>query len=232
MPLVAPTLGKLLTNVRNFLGQPNPANSFWTDEEIKEYLNEGVRMYFAEVVKNSDGYFNATTPALLDVVSGTETVALPTDFFEARALYIQRNNGWEVLEYRNDITSSFVTSGFSNGSNTFSPYYFFRANSLVLRPTPQFSQTGVLRLEYMAFPDQMIHGGDAMTNQVSPVFKQLIEAYAVWKAKMKQSMVSGVDMVSIPASQLKVIETLFRDTINKRSQYPEFIVPFTPESTS
>lgn len=230
MALTSPTLSKLITNVRNFLGQPNPANSFWTDLELTEYINEGVRMYFAEVVKNGDGYFAAVTPALLDAVSGTETVALPTDFFEARALYIQRNSGWEILEHRNDITSSFYTTGVANGSNTYCPYYYFRANYIVLRPTPQFSQTGVLRLEYLAFPDQMINGGDTMTNQVSPVFKQLIEAYAVWKAKLKQSMVNGVDMVSIPSMQLKTIEGLFRDTIKRRSEYPEFTVPFGPEN--
>lgn len=230
MALVAPTLAKLITNVRNFLGEPNSGNSFWTDLELTEYINEGVRMYFADVVKNSDGYFNAVTPALLGVVSGTETVALPTDFFEARSLYAQRNNGWEILEYRNDITSSFITQGISSGGNTFSPYYYFRANQIVLRPTPQFSQTGFLRLEYIAFPDQMINGGDTMTNQVSPVFKQLVEGYAIWKAKLKQSLVNGVDMASIAAANLKTIEGVFRDTINKRSQYPEFVTPFDPGS--
>lgn len=226
--LSSPTLGRLITNVRNFLGQPNSNNSIWSDSELTEYLNEGVRMYFAQVIKNSEGYF-MPVPAYLDVVTGVEEVALPNDCFEVKALYIQRNNGWEILNYQNDVTSGFFTSGGSTGSNTYSPYYFFRGNNLVLHPVPQFSQTAVLRLDYVGFPDQMINGGDTMTNQVSPVFKQLIEMYAVCKAKMKQSMVNGVDLTQVPKNNLDAIYTLFKDTINKRSQSPEYVRPFSPE---
>ena len=224
--LASPTLGKLVSNVRNLLNQPNPANSFWTDLELIEYLNEGVRMYFAEVLKNAEGQFVAQTD--LTITANTETVALPTDFFEARALYIVRNNGYEILSYQPNITSGYGTLG-GTSSSLYSPYYFFRANNIVLRPVPNFTLASALRLEYVQFPDTMVNGGDSLTNQVSPVFKQLIEMYAVYKAKLKESMVSGVDMVSIPRQHLDVINTLFVDTINKRSEYPEFITPFSPE---
>lgn len=226
--LSSPTLSKLIMNVRNMLGQPNPNNSFWTDNELTEYLNEGIRMYFAEVTKNSEGYF-MPAPAYLNIVSGTEEVALPTDCFEVKALYIQRDNGWEILPYQNNVTSGFTTLGNSTGVNTYLPYYYFRGNNIVLHPTPNFSGTSVLRIDYVGFPDQMINGGDSLTNQVSPVFKQLIEMYAVYKAKMKQSMVNGVDLTAIPASNLKAIYVMFRDTINKRSDHPEYVVPFNPE---
>lgn len=225
--LVSPTLGKILFNVRNLLGQPNPVNSNWTDAELTEYINEGVRMYFAEVIKNSEGYF-MPVPVLLNVVSGAEEVALPADFFEVKALYIQRTTGWEILEYRNDITGGFFNS-IGTGTNTYSPLYYFRGNNLVLHPTPNFSQTGVLRLDYIQFPDQMFNGGDTMSNQVSPVFKQLIEMYAVYKAKLKQSMVNGTDLTSLPAKNLGEIYASFKNTINKRSAYPEYVVPFNPE---
>jgi hypothetical protein len=228
MALSSPSLSKLTTNVRNLLGQPNPVNSNWTDLEIKEYLNEAVRMYFAEVVKNSEGYFQPT-PTLLNIVANTETVALPTDCFEVRGLYILRDNGWEILNYANNVTTGFITTGGGGaGTQTYLPSYYFQGNNLVLHPVPNFSQTGALRLEYVQFPDQMVNGGDAMSNQVSPVFKQLIEMYAVYKAKMKQSMVSGTDLTAIPKANLAEIYTSFKATINKRSQYPEFVVPFNP----
>ena len=177
--LSSPSLGKLITNVRNLLNQPNPSNSFWSDAEITEYLNEAVRMYFAQVIANSEGHFTTTTD--LNIVTDVETVALPTDFFEAKALYIQRNNGWDICPYVPDVTSGFTTNSGSS-SNMYTPYYFFRSNNIVLRPTPNFSQTAVLRLEYVQFPDTMVNGGDTLTNQVSPIFKQLIEMYAVYKA--------------------------------------------------
>jgi hypothetical protein len=121
MALSSPSLSKLTTNVRNLLGQPNPVNSNWTDLEIKEYLNEAVRMYFAEVVKNSEGYFQPT-PTLLNIVANTETVALPTDCFEVRGLYILRDNGWEILNYANNVTTGFITTGGGGaGTQTYLP---------------------------------------------------------------------------------------------------------------
>lgn len=230
--LASPTLGRIISNVRNMLGQPSAANSSWTDAELTEYINEAVRMYFAEVIPTCEGYFRVTTDPLnnLSVVSGTDTVALPTDFFQCVALYIQRSNGWEMLEYRNNITDGYTTALGGTGSNTYSPYYFFQGNNLVLHPTPNFSATGILKLDYIQFPDQMITGGDLMTNQVSPVFKQLIEKYAIVQAKKKQSMVNGTDLTAVAKADLGDAYVSFKNTINKRSQYPEFVIPFSPES--
>lgn len=229
--LSSPTLGKLISNVRNMLGQPNPVNSTWTDAELTEYLNEAVRMYFAEVVANNEGYFAVSTDpgSNLSITSGTETVALPTDFFQMRALYIQRTNGWELLDYRENVTTGFVSQGGGTGSNTYSPYYYFQGNNIVLHPTPNFTATGVLRADYVQFPSTMLNGGDQLTNQVSPVFKQLIEKYAIVQAKKKQSMVNGTDLTAIAKADLAEAYISFKNAINKRSLAPEYVVPFNPE---
>lgn len=229
--LTSPTLGRLITNVRNILGQPNATNSTWTDFEITEYLNEGGRLYFSEVVKNMEGYFIVSTDpgSNLTYTANVETVALPTDCFQIKALYIQRNNAWEILEYQNNVTSGFYTNTGAGGTNTYSPYYYFQGNNIVLHPTPNVTGTNQLRLDYVQFPDQMVNGGDSMTNQISPVFKQLIEMYAVYKAKIKQSMVSGTDLTALPKANLDEIYTSFKNTITPRSAYPEFTIPFSPE---
>ena len=226
--LTSPTLNKLLFNIRNLLNQPNPVNSFWSNGELTEYINEAIRMYFAEIIKNSEGYFLAT-PALLNITANNETVALPDDFFEMRGLYISRNNGWEILPYQNNVTTGFFTDG-GSGGNTYTASYYFQGNNIVLHPTPNFSQTGALRLEYMAFPETLVNGGDTLTNQVSPIFKQLIEMYSVYKAKLKESMVNGVVMHQVPLDNLNQIYTLFKNTINKRSNFPEYVESFNPEN--
>lgn len=213
------------------MGSPNPTNSTWTDAELTEYINEAIRMYFAEVVKNSEGYFETSTDPNnnLSYTANNELVALPTDCFEIKAVYIQRSNGWEILEYRNNVTSGFLTNTGSGGSNTYSPSYAFRGNNLVLHPTPNLSGANQIRVDYVQFPDQMINGGDSMSNQVSPVFKQLIEKYAIVQAKKKESLANGVDLMSVAAADLDASVKLFKDTINKRSMYPEWVVPFNPE---
>ncbi len=229
--LTSPTLGGLITNVRNLLGQPNATNSTWTDSELTVYINEAVRMYFAEVVKNYEGYFTVTTdPASnLSYVANTETVALPTDCFQVKAIYIQRNQGWSILEYHNDLTHSYSTNTGGGGTNVYQPYYFFQGNNIVLRPVPNFGATAALKVDYIQLPDQMVNGGDSLTNQVSPVFKQLVEMYAVYKAKLTQSMVSGVDLTALPKANLGEIYAVFKDTITPRSAYPRYTETYDPE---
>lgn len=223
--LTAPTLTKLLTNVRNMLNQPNPANSFWTDPELTEYLNEGVRLYFAEVSLSQEGLF--TTSTSLNIVSGTETVALPSDCFVVKAVWKVSGTERIILEYRNNILDSFSTQGGSSSTSYF-PSYAFRGNSLVLYPTPQFSETSGLLVEYMQWPDQMTNASDTLSAQVNPIFKQLIEAYAVYLAKHKESLVNGVDLTPVAVARVTALSGSFTTAIQSRSKYPSHIRPFRP----
>ncbi len=228
--LTSPTLGSLITNVRNMLGQPTATNSTWTDAELAVYINEAVRMYFAEVVKNYEGYFATTTDPSdnLTYTAGTEAVALPSDCYQVRAIYIKRNQGWQMLDYVNDLTGSYSTST-GAGSETYSPTYFFQGNSIVLRPVPNDTGTESLKVDYIQLPDQMVNGGDQLTNQISPIFKQLIECYAIRQAKMKQSLSQGVDLTAIPNKNLGEIYASFKNAITPRSASPQFVQPFNPE---
>lgn len=224
--LAAPSLQNLLTNVRNNLNQPNPLNTFWTDAELSEYINEGIRIYFQEVFQNNEGHFTAVTD--LDITANTETIALPSDFFAIRTVYKKVSNGYEALAYRNTVQESYSTQG-GTSSNSYMPYYYFRGNSLVLRPTPNFSETAGIRIEYIQLPATLIDGGDVMTAQISPLFKQVIESYAVYRAKQKESNVTGVNVTQIPGEHLAGVIKLFRDSVQTRSKGPTFTTPFNPE---
>ncbi len=226
--LSAPTLDELIQNVRNLLNQPNANNSTWTDEELATYLNEAIRRYFAEVVLHSEGQF--TTQDDLDIVENAETVELPMDCFEVRAVYRKVSGGYQMLPYRNNLTESYSTSG-GTGGETYLPYYYMRKNALVLRPVPNFSETDALRIEYIQFPETMVTAGDSLTTQVSPVFKDLVEAYAVYKAKLKESLVSGVNLYGAARENLNDLFTAFKESIGQRSHNPTAIIPFSPEDT-
>lgn len=225
----------MISNVRNLLGQPSATNSSWTDAELTEYINEAIRLYFTEVVKNYEGYFTVSTDPSsggsgnLSYTANSDLVALPSDCFQVRNVYIQRSQGWSHLDYINDLTHGYWTSSGSGAPEVYQPFYFFQGNNLVLRPVPNQSATAAIKLDYIQLPDQMFNGGDQLTNQVSPVFKQLLEMYAVYKAKLKQSMVSGTDLTALPKANLAEIYSSFKNTIMPRSASPIYTDPFNPE---
>lgn len=223
--LTQPTLDQLINNVRLMLNQPDPNNSFWGDEELTNYINEGARRYFQEVVQNLEGYF--TTKADLDLVANNEEVALPSDFYQVKALYMLQTDFYELLSYQNNITDNYTTVPSSTG--TYSPYYFLRGNKVVLRPMPGEARTGALRLEYIYLPDTMVNGGDQMTAQVAPVFKDLVEMYAVYKAKLKESLVGGGNSHIAAGENVQSLYDSFKTAIRNRSKYPTYTVPFNPE---
>ncbi len=225
--LSSPTLQALLTSVRTMLNQPKESNSFWKDVELTEYLNEAVSMYFLECVLNNEGYF--TTTSNLNIVSGTETISLPSDCFQVKNVWKKVTNGYITLNYRNDMTSGYSTEG-GSAPESYTPSYEFRANNLVLQPTPNFSETAGIKLEYIQFPDQMVWGGDSMTAQVSPIFKQLIVMYAVYKAKLRESMVNNVATYGAAQTNLGDLYKMFKDTLQRRSRNPTYVIPFNPES--
>lgn len=227
--LTSPVLQTLLTAVRSNLNQPDPNNSFWRDDELTMYLNDAILRYFQECVLNNEGYF--TTQTDLNIVANQETVPLPTDCFTVKNLWKKVTNGYIILNYRNTVTDSYNTQG-GTSSESYLPWYYFQGSNLVLRNTPNFSETAGLRLEYIQFPTTMIYGGDTLTNQVSPVFKELIIMYAVFKAKLKESLVNGGSMHVPAAQQVQALYQSFKDVIQNRSKNPTFVIPFNPESDS
>jgi hypothetical protein len=227
MPLLSsPTLTDMLQQVRYTLKQPDPNNSNWSDDELLSYANEAIRIYFAELANIGEGYFTATVP--LDLVAGQEEIALPADFFKIRALYKIQSQESILLSYRNNLTDSYFTDG-GNSSNVYAPYYYFRGNNIVLRPLPQFTETGSMILEYIQFPETLLNGADQLTAQISPVFRQVIEMYVVFKAKFAESLVTGTNTYSIAKDHLADLLKQFRDLNAVRSKTPTYAQAWNPE---
>jgi hypothetical protein len=224
--LSSPTIEDLIQNVRNMLNQPNATNSFWSDEELTVYLNEGVRRYFAEVVQHAEGQFTALSER--DIVDSVQTVTLPSDCFKLKQVWRKVTGGYEPMHYRNNIMEGVSTEG-AGGGSSFRPDYYLRGNTIVLSQMPGFSETGGIRIEYVQFPETMITGGDSLTAQVSPVFKDMIEAYAIYKAKVKESLVNGTNTSAMALQNLNDLFTSFKELIPNRSASPSAIKPFNPE---
>lgn len=224
--LSQPTIEDLIGDVRNMLNQPSSTNSFWTDEELSTYLNEAVRRCFHEILMHSEGQFVTTSD--LNITSGANTISLPSDFFQMKNVWRKVTGGYEKLTYRNNLTEGYSTESSGSGDG-FKPDYSFRGNSLLFNETPGFSETAGIKIEYVQFPETLVTGGDSLTAQISPVYKDLIEMYAVWKAKLKESLVSGASTAGPAKENLNDLFIAFREVIGKRDSSPTSIIPFNPE---
>lgn len=224
-PLVSPTVQDMLQAIRNMLGQPDPNNSYWTDGELLAYINEGVRVHFAELTCVDEGHF--VTSTTLNIVADTRTVALPSDFFKVKVLYRVANGTNYPLVYRNNLNSAYSTTGNSTGQG-YMPDYYFQGNSIVLMDTPNFSETGALLLEYIQFPETLLNGSDQLTAQISPIFRQVIERYATYQAKLKESLGTGSVIPQSLTQNLSDLLQQFRDIVAIRSKYPTHTQPFNP----
>jgi hypothetical protein len=225
--LSPPTLGKLLTSVRSMLNQPNASNSTWSDAQLTLWINQGVQRYFGEVVQNVEGHWTKTST--LNIVSGTETIALPSDFFEIKGLWKVTSQGRVALPYQNNLSGDVLTTGGPSGSEAYFPSYSFIENSIKLNPVPAYSETGGLFLEYTYFPEVMLSAGDTLSSNVAPIFAELVEMYAVYKAKMQESLVNGVDMSALAKANVAELYQQFTNLIKNRSKFPQFVKPWSPE---
>lgn len=223
--LSQPALSRIITEARLLLNQTKATNSFWSDEELGNYVNDGIRKYFLELISHDEGQFHAVTD--LDIVANQETVALPSDFFRIKAVYKHTDTGYQLLRYWNNHITSYDANN-NASANNYSPYYYFRENNLVLRPIPGFNETAALRIEYTQLPEQLILGTDTLPTGVSAVFKELIVMYCVYKAKVKESLVTGTDTASVAATLLEDTHRIFKESVSNRSTSVQFIAPFNP----
>lgn len=229
--VIAPNLERLIKDARILLNQPKAENSRFSDAELTGYANDAVQQIFLTVNEAGEGQFDKT--AGLSIVSGVETVALPVDCFAVKALFKAQNTIMRRLEYRQNIMMDYDASATNSGSTTYEPYYYFRGNSLVLRPIPGFSETGNgtttgLVMEYTAYPQTLVFGGDTMDAGISPLFKELIVSYIVSKAKFRDDLSGNGQGYALANSRMVDLFRQFKHQLMERSKAPSYITVFEP----
>lgn len=191
------------------------------------YANDAIQQIFHVINESGEGQFDKIDS--LDLVSGVETVALPADCFSIKALFKVQGTVNKRLEYRQNVTEDYDNTNTSTGSTTYEPYYYFRGNQLVLRPSPGTNETDGLVIEYTAFPDVLVYGGDIMTNGISPMFKELIVSYIVAKAKFADDLSGGGGGYDMANSRMADLFHQFKHQVQERSKAPQYVTSYNPE---
>lgn len=208
------------------LNQPRPENSRFTDAELTSYANDALQQIFLTVNEAGEGQFDKKTT--LNIVGGTETVALPSDCFAVKAIFKQQGTIARRLEYHQNIVNDYDTTTANTGSSSYEPYYYFRGNNLVLRPIPGTSETAGLIIEYTAYPTVLVYGSDNLDSGMSPLFKELIVMYIVAKAKLKDDLSGAGQGYQLAASHRDDLFRQFRHQLMERSKAPQYVNTWEP----
>ncbi len=224
--VVQPSLERIIRDARIALRQQKAENSRFTDAELTGYANDAIQQIFAITNETSEGQFDKTTT--LNIVSGAETVALPTDCFAVKTLYKVQGTVNRRLEYKQTVLDDYDNNATNSGSTTYEPYYYFRANNIVLRPIPGFSETAGLVIEYTSYPDVLVYGGDILTSGISPVFKELVVSYVISKAKFADDLSGGGQGFDLANSRMLGLFKEFRHQMIERSKAPQYVTCFEP----
>lgn len=227
--VVTPKLEGILRGVRSLLNQPRPENSRFSDADLTAWSNDAIQQIFLTVNEAGEGQFDTTTNPGLNVTNATETVALPTDCFAVKAVYWTQGTVNRRLEYRQNVTMDFDATSANSGQTTYEPYYYFRGNSLVLRPIPGFTSTSnPLIIEYTKYPTILVYAGDSMDDGISPLFRELIEAYVVAKAKFRDDLSGQGSGYALANQRMVDLFHQFKHQIMERSKAPQYTTPFEP----
>lgn len=217
---------RLIRDARILLNQPKPENSRFSDAELTGYANDALQQVFHTVNEAGEGQFDKT--ANLDITQNVETISLPVDCFSIKALFKVQGTINRRLEYHQNILNDYDNTPSSSGSSSYEPYYYFRGNSLVLRPIPGFTQTAGLVMEYTAYPQLLVYGGDSLDAGMSPLFKELIVSYIVSKAKFKDDLSGNGQGYALASSRMVDLFKQFRHQLMERSKAPQYINTFEP----
>jgi len=216
----------MIRDTRIALNQPKPENSRFSDTELAGYANDALQQIYLTVNEAGEGQFDKSTT--LGVVNGTETVSLPADCFTVKAVYSVQGTVNRRLEYHQDLINDYDNISMSTGATTYEPYYYFRGNSLVLRPIPGFTNTTQLVMEYTAYPQVLVYGGDTLDQGISPVFKELLVSYMIAKAKFKDDLSGMGQGYQLANSRMVDLFKQFRHQLMERSKAPQFVQTFEP----
>ena len=210
------TLTQLQTKVSYYLDDSN--NIRWPLAEVTNYINQAYRFYWNKLVNASYNGILAT-PATLDLVAGTSTVALPSDFYKAKNIYRVLDDKSVPLDYREGF-DDYIYSEYSMG--TYMPSVKIRGSNLVFNPPPQSSVTGGIMIEYWPVITEL----SAVTDE--PAFTEQWQEIIPMKAALIAKAMREEEDVQNIAEMLAMEENMMNDSIqsmtNQRSSTDPYVI--------
>lgn len=194
------------------------SESFWEDDELDDYLNEGYFHYWQWMLNAR--YQRCRKSVFLNIVANNEAIVLPSDFAIADRVEQVRDSVTVPLRWRERFDEPNYTNGaFGWGNYTVT----FEGASLILEPTPGENVTGGIKLRYFYFPVRLVNDGDSPDAAFLDFYQDIIIGQAVLFAKAKEEAIGqgGADLgpfgALLSAKEQKFKETIELPTIQRQA---------------
>lgn len=145
------TLATALTNVRDHIDEP--AAAYWTDTEVQRAIIKAHRELWTRIMAIRKEFFLSSNPAVIALVSGTLTYALPTDFFRCKRIRTTDANYQQIVWIGKDRSDPGFIAGQRSDISIAAPseiFYDIDLQNIVVSPTPRMALNG--SMDYYTLP--------------------------------------------------------------------------------
>jgi hypothetical protein len=151
------SLGTLRADAR--LRADMPSAGFCSDAEVNRYINQGYTELYDWLIASGEEYFMSSTT--INTTSGTDTYALPNDFFEIRGVDVNIGAQQVLTAHRFTFEERnryklIVTGWFFNEPC----WYQLRGTNIVFMPAPQ--GVYIVTVWYYPIPVAMVSDSDTI----------------------------------------------------------------------
>lgn len=163
-------LSEYLTRVRQYLQEPDPTTSHWTDDFLKNLFNAAYRKRCADLALAHEGYFTIVSQTPL--VANQAVYNWPQDFERLIKLEIVRSGGETVplRRFERHAEANFTPI---DGGDTYCPTFRPRGNGFVLEPAPSTAES-TLQIEYIRTPPRLANDSDTILDDFPGTYEELL----------------------------------------------------------
>jgi len=172
-------------------------------DEIDGYINTAYITKYGEAVHAR--YPGLLSPrAFINIVNGQDYVNLPSDFYKARGVYLNYNNRYIPLTYKEQFED--VIDLTPKPFTMHKPDYFFRGSTLSFNAVPSGAIANGIMLEYYPECTRLVNDTDSPVTGFKKDWHEIIPVLAAIIAKEGREeddatgLMRVLDRVSVPFS--------------------------------
>lgn len=150
------TLANMRTRIRNLSGVRSVS---FSDANLLFEINNSIAELYDKLVAANADYYESTND--FNIVSGTDSYALPSDFYKAVGVSVKRNDGtyFPMKKYNRSDRHEWSLYRYRANAREYVEYRI-RGSNIIFNPTPNWTETAGVRMYYIPAPTKLVNDGD------------------------------------------------------------------------